>query len=216
MIDRVIFDADGTLLDSMPVWMTAGIRYLKTLGLIPEPDLPQKLLPLSMFETASYLKNTYHLLYCEDMIVRQINELIMDSYENTVPLKDGVLDLLEGLTQLSIPLTVATATDRPAIEAAFRRLGIFDLFSGIFTATEVSYGKDHPDIYLAAAAGGCAHNIWVFEDSLYAALTAKNIGFNLAAVFDESGNHNWTALSSVADFCIENASDFRKFLCLLC
>ena len=118
MIDRVIFDADGTLLDSMPVWMTAGIRYLKTLGLIPEPDLPQKLLPLTMFETASYLKNTYHLLYCEDMIVRQINELIMDSYENTVPLKDGVLDLLEGLTQLSIPLTVATATDRPAIEAA--------------------------------------------------------------------------------------------------
>ena len=45
MIDRVIFDADGTLLDSMPVWMTAGIRYLKTLGLIPEPDLPYSRLP---------------------------------------------------------------------------------------------------------------------------------------------------------------------------
>lgn len=213
----IIFDVDGTLLDSMPVWMDAGSRYLGKQGISPEPDLAGKLLPLTMTETAVYLKNTYRLPSSPEEIMRQINSMIMDSYENSIRLKDGVRDLLSGLAEYHVPFAAATMTDRGAVEAAFRRLGILDLFKGIFTATETGCGKDRPDIYLAAAAatGTAVCDTWVFEDALFAAETAKRAGFKLAAVFDESSRAEWPALSAIADYRVTAASDYRSFLCLL-
>ena len=72
MIKGMIFDADGTLLDSMPIWDDLGVRYLKELGVEAEPGLPEILFRMSLEESAAYMKRTYGLSQTEEEIRRGV------------------------------------------------------------------------------------------------------------------------------------------------
>lgn len=213
----VIFDIDGTLLDSMPVWMNAGAEYLKRRGFVPEPGLGEKLFPMTMTEGARYLKDEYGLPFSAGEIAGQITRQIMGAYERDVRLKPGAKELLEGLAAGGVPFAAATSTDRLPVEKALGRLGVLGLFAAVLTSAETGVGKDKPDIYFAAASvlGVPPSAVWVFEDALYAARTARRAGFKLAAVYDESGGKDWRELSSMADYLVADARGFRDFLWLL-
>lgn len=146
----VIFDVDGTLLDSMSIWEHAGAAYLHTLGITAEPNLDQIVFPMTMEQSCSYIKEHYHLSQSVDEVLAGIHEMIRAFYFEEAPLKSGAAELLELLDQHRIPMVIASTSEREHIEAAFLRLGIDHYFAQIFTATEVGAGKHQPDIYLAA------------------------------------------------------------------
>ena len=83
-------------------------------------------------------------------------------------------------------MCVATATDRPLVEAALKRTGIRGYFEEIFTCSETGCGKDRPYIYETAwtRLGTPRAATWVFEDALYAVKTARAAGFPVVGVFD--------------------------------
>ena len=217
MCDGVIFDVDGTLLDSMPVWNKAGVQYLAQLGIRAEAGLSEKLFALTLEESARYIQSAYHVRHEIRTITAGINDLIMQAYAQAIPFKAGAAELLASLAEHDVPFAAATASDRCIVEAAFRRLGVLGLFRGIITAGETGCGKDRPDMYIAAAgmlgtAPGCT---WVFEDALHAARTARSAGFKVAAVFDETSRASWPVLSALADYRVRTAGDFKDFICML-
>lgn len=213
MIRGAIFDLDGTLLDSMPIWEDAAERFLDSLGIEAEPGLREILYPMSMTEGAEYLKSRYRLELSVDEIVAGVSHVIEDFYAHQVQLKEGVGQFLAGLKQAGIKMVIATSNDRQVFEGALKRLGVFDCFDRIFTCSEIGVGKSKPDIFLVAAEfmGTLPEETWVFEDALYAIQTAKNAGFRTAGVYDSCSARDWEEIKRVSDIYMEKM-DIRFFL----
>lgn len=203
MSKAAVFDVDGTLLDSMPVWENLGVRYLKRLGIEPEVELGKILFPMTIEEGAEYIKKRYGLSMECRKIIDEILEIVRDFYFYEVSLKKGAEEVLKVFEERGIPMAVATSGERLLVEAAFERLGIRRYFQVILTCTEVGAGKRSPLIYrkAAAALGAAPEETWVFEDALYAIKTAKAAGFRTVGVYDPSNRKAWKEISMEADVC---------------
>lgn len=214
MIAGAIFDVDGTLLDSMPIWDEAGALYIRGLGKEPEPGLGALLYPMSMSEGADYLKSCYRLRQSREEIVRGVTDVIRDFYLYRAQFKPGVESFLFELVSRRIPMAVATSGDQSLVEGALCRLGVRECFAGIFTCAQAGAGKSQPDVYRLAAqalGAGSAADIWVFEDACFAARTAKAAGFKVAVVQDASAAADRGELLALADIYMEDFTDFNGF-----
>ena len=177
MIAGAIFDADGTLLDSMPIWDNAAALYLEGLGHVPEPGLGRILYPMSMAEGAEYLIARYGLTQSREEIVCGVSAAIEDFYFHRAQPKAGLEAFLRQLQERGIPMAVATSSDRRLVEAALKRLGLLPRFNGIFTCAQAGAGKSRPDVYHLAncsLGGPDPQTVWVFEDAFFAASTARS------------------------------------------
>ncbi|MDD4377171.1 MAG: HAD family phosphatase [Eubacteriales bacterium] len=206
MIKAAIFDVDGTLLDSMPMWHDAGARYLKTLGIEAEPNMGDKLFVMSMDMSASYLKDNYNLTQTIDEIKTGINKTMEKFYFYEAQPKPGVVDFLDKLEHEKTKMTIATSTDRYVIEAALKRTGLDRYFDGIFTCSEVGKSKSHPDIFYQAAGlmESEPEDTWVFEDGLYAIKTAKIFGFKVVGVYDIISCKDQEEIEKISDIYVKN------------
>ena len=186
-ISGAAFDLDGTLLDSMYLWENVGAEFVKSKRKIPEENLREILKPLSLHQSAIYLKEKYQLSESIEQLMSEVNTLVEHYYFDEVTPKDGVCEFLQMLKNKGVKMCVVTATDKYLVEAALKRNGIADFFDKIFTCTEVGFGKDTPHIYNAAAEFMvlAPNKVMVFEDASHAAETAKKAGFCVCGVSDK-------------------------------
>lgn len=213
MIKGVIFDVDGVLLNSMPIWENLGDLYLRSLGVEAEKDLGEILFTMSLEEGADYLISRYGLDKTPEEIVEGLNREVRDFYAQRVPLKEGVREFLYEFNEKKIPMVIATSGDRKNTEAALKRLKILNYFQGIFTCSEIGSGKNQPDIYLAAALQLDTEpaETWVFEDAYHAIRTAKSVGFKTAAVYDKANDKDLAQIWNTADIYLPEFTDFNIF-----
>lgn len=193
-----IFDMDGTLTDTMPLWQNTGERFLAARGLALPDGVLEELKPLSMIQTACYLRERFSLPDTEQAIVNELNALVEKGYYETAPVKRDIRPFLEKLRKAGVAMCVATATDRHLAEALLRRTGLWGYFQFLLTCTEAGAGKDTPAIFERALEklGTAKEDTIVFEDALHAVQTAKNAGFQVVAIQDDS--------------CREEAAEIRK------
>lgn len=212
MIKGFIFDADGTILDSMDFWDQTVINLIEHTGIIPDDNLTEILTPMSMLEGAEYIKNKYNLNVSIEEIIERENRIVNDFYSNSVKMRDGTKELLQFLNTLNIPMVIASATDRHLIESALKHLKIFDFFAGIFSCSDTGKGKSSPEIYFTASdfIGTKPNETIVAEDSLQALTTAKNAGFKTLALFDSTQRKNWGKLKALSDLHLKGAFDIEK------
>lgn len=203
----VIFDVDGTLLNSSHIWTDAGKTYLASLGVEAEEGLGSKLFQMSLDEGAIYMKERYSLSQSNEEIKNGVLKVVEDFYLYEAPLKSGAEKLIKRLAGQGIPMVVASSSKREHIEAALGRLGVLPYFKRIFTCDEVGIGKHNPKIFMQCAEcmGVTPEKTWVIEDGLYAMKTAKNAGFNVIGILDEESRADWDEIAVVADF---TAADF--------
>ncbi len=210
MIKGAIFDFDGTLVDSMFIWDTFGEEYLRTLGKDPKENLTETFKTFTLEQAAEYYREHYGVTLSVGEIVDGVNEMVAGIYRTKVALKNGVPEFLHDLQSKGVKMCVATVTDRPIVEDVLVSLGIRDFFVEILTCAEVGYNKETPHIYRAAleVLGTSKEETVVFEDALYALMTAKNDGFTVAAVYDKH-EAKQIEMRSEADYYI---SDYERFV----
>ena len=201
-IRGAIFDADGTLLDSMGIWDTLGEDYLRTKGKIPRENLRETFRDMSLLQAACYYRENYALTESPEKIVEELNAMIASFYEKEAPLKEGAAAFLEELCQRNIKMCIATATDHSLIRAALQRCGVLHYFTFILTCGQAGAGKDTPAIYEEALAllGTGKEETFVFEDALYALKTAKTAGFPTVGVKDPSSAVQEREIIKQADY----------------
>lgn len=187
MIRGAIFDADGTLFDSMHIWSGVGSGYLKTMGIEAKEDLDERFKEISLYQSAVLLKEEYSLPLTIEEISDGINKMVDDAYANDVQLKVGVAELLEGLHRRGVKMCVASATESYQIRMALERCGVAKYFVEVYSCGDVGHGKDEPVIFRTAMdrMGTTRENTYVFEDALYSVKTAKADGFGAIGIYDK-------------------------------
>ncbi|MGN0157309.1 MAG: HAD family hydrolase [Lachnospiraceae bacterium] len=207
----VIFDLDGSLVDSMWIWKDIDRAYFAKFGLSLPEDLQSKIEGLSFTETAYYFKNHFPFPDSVEQMQKNWNEMAWDKYLHEVPMKKGVLQFLSYCKNRNIPLGIATSNSRELVEAVMHAHQLDDYFSCIMTSKEVPKGKPAPDIYLKVASGlhVAPKDCLVFEDIVPGIMAGKAAGMKVCAVEDDYSLYQTQEKKEKADYYIHDFYDIE-------
>lgn len=210
-ISAVIFDLDGTMVDSMWMWRAIDIEYLNRFGIPLPEDLQARIEGMSFQETAVYFKEHFPIPDSLEKIKSDWNRMAWDKYRYEVPLKPGVLEFLKLCREKELRLGIATSNSRELVENIMEVHGLGAFFSCIMTGSDIKRGKPFPDIYLAAseALGVSPECCLVFEDIVPGIQAGKSAGMRVCAVEDAYSSPDRERKRSLADYYI---TDYRTIL----
>jgi len=204
--DAVIFDLDGTLVDSMWMWHQIDIEYLGRYGYECPPLLQKEIEGMSFSETAVYFKKTFEIPDALDKIKQAWIDMSIEKYRSEVPLKKGAHRFLEYLKTNGIKAGIATSNGRDMVDVVLEALEIAPYFQVITTGCEVAAGKPAPDIYLKVAETlqVTPDRCMVFEDVPAGIQAGKSAGMTVCAVEDGYSKAMRAEKEALADYFIED------------
>ena len=204
--EAVIFDLDGTVVDSMWVWPAVDVEFLGQHGLELPDDLQQELDGKSFYESAVHIKKRFGLEETEEELMDIWNKMAMDRYVNEVKVKESVKEFLQVLKANGIKTGIASSNSAVLVEATLRANGVYEYFDSVHTANEVAKGKPSPDIYLLVAEDLQVkpENCLVFEDIVMGILAGKNAGMQTCAVYDDYSAYDDANKKKSADYYIHS------------
>ena len=210
--EAVIFDLDGTLIDSMWVWAKIDEEFLSELGLPVPNDMDKVLEGKSFTETAIYFKERFKLEMSVEAIKSRWNEMAWEFYTKKVPLKKGAKDFLLWLKEKNIKLGIATSNSIELVEAVLKALNIREYFSQIRTSCEVGRGKPFPDIYLKVADDLKVkpHKCLIFEDIPNGLRAGKAAGMTAWGMFDNQMEEMQAEMKAIADHFVMDYYEVMK------
>lgn len=205
-IKAVIFDLDGSLVDSMWMWRDIDIEYLGKFGIPLPENLQREIEGMSFSETAVYFKEHFNIPDSIEQMKEDWNRMAWDKYLHEVPLKEGVADFLSGCRDRGILLGIATSNSRELVENIADVHGFHNTFQCIMTGCDVAHGKPFPDIYLAVAEQLSVkpENCLVFEDIIPGIQAGKSAGMRVCAVDDDYSIADKAEKEALADYYIMN------------
>lgn len=207
----VIFDLDGTLVDSMWMWKAIDIEYLGRFGISLPATLQKDIEGMSFSETAVYFKETFQIPDSLEEIKATWNRMAYEKYTKEVALKKGAKEFLDYCKNNGIRIGIATSNSRELVDATLEALNIKEYFDCVMTACEVAKGKPAPDIYLAVAdkIGVEPVECLVFEDIEMGILAGKNAGMEVCAVEDEFSMNQMELKKKLADYYIKDYFEIK-------
>mgnify|MGYP003251063869 FL=1 len=211
-IKAVLFDLDGTLVDSMWVWNDIDVEYLGRFGLSLPETLQKEIEGMSFTETAVYIKQKFSIPDPIEKMKEDWNAMAFDKYVNEVPLKKGVSEFLALCRKKGIRLGIATSNSRQLVDVIIASHGLTEYFDGIVTGCEVNRGKPWPDVYLETArrCGASPEHCLVFEDIVPGIQAGRNAGMKVCAVADAYSVYPEKEKRKLADYYIEDFTEITK------
>ena len=202
--EAVLFDLDGTLVDSMWIWRRIDEDYFARFQMTLPDDYQKEIEGLSFYETAEYTREKYMPDRDMNDLMNDWNDMAYDHYAHDVPPKDGIRDFLDYLKKSGIKIGISTSNSYVLCKAALENNGLLDYFDAILTGEECGAGKPCPDVYIntAKSLGVPADKCLVFEDICNGILAGKRAGMTVVAVYDEYSQYQWDDKCKMADHSI--------------
>lgn len=202
----IIFDLDGTLIDSMNVWSDIDKEFFKMHDLPFEKDYQKEIGHKGLKEIAAYTKTRYNLKESEDEIISIWLDMAKEAYAYKIPLKEGVKSFLEYLQSKNRKMGIATSNSLELTELILKHHDIYKYFSKVVTVNELKTNKGSPDIYLhiSDSFGLTPNECIVFEDLLTGIRTAKKAGYKVVGVKEISSLDKEKEIREIADLYISN------------
>ena len=200
MLEAIIFDMDGLLIDSEPFWQQAEMEVFPAVGLNLTSELCEQTMGLRIDEVVNYWYQRHPWEgVSQEEIANRIVQRVVELIETKGVAKKGVYELFDFLADKKIPLALASSSDYPLIEAVIKRLNLHHQFQVIHSAIVEKYGKPHPAVYLTTAEklGVVPTNCLALEDSVNGILAAKAARMICFAIPD--GYPEYNPKSAIAD-----------------
>lgn len=203
-----LFDFDGTLVDSMPTYVSVMLRLLDENHIPYGSDLMKIITPLGYRGTAEYFRGMGLTLSVEEMMAKMTASAI-EEYTHRVPAKEHVVSVVRQLKERGDSLHVLTASPHATLDPCLKRLGIFDLFTNVWSCEDFATTKADPAIYHRAAEkiGRPVHEILFLDDNYNADKTAHEAGMRVCGVYDDTSREYEAEIRSVSDFYIRDFSE---------
>ena len=210
---NIIFDMDGTILDSMHIWDEVTINFMGSIGHPVTKEYLAEIGTKSISAATRYTVEKFALDMKPHDLAKRILDEAAHHYYNTLSLKPFAKEFIEKMHSRGVKMCIATASDRYLAQGAFTRLKVIDYFEFILTNDDVGVSKTEPDIYLRAAEMLNANvaDVTVFEDALHCVKTAKNAGFKVVAVNDLSTEAHKLEIQKIADIYIHSYEELLKY-----
>lgn len=207
----LIFDLDGTLLDSMPAWNQLLDNMLLNRGITPPADLLDRTKTLGLENATGMVLQEFGLDDDPAEVYQMFQDEMEYQYCHTIPLKPGVQEFLDAMKG-RLPMAVATATSRALVEKVLAHHNLTDYFQSVTTVAEVGIGKHDPKVFLTAAEKleTAPEDCVVFEDSLTAIRSANAAGFHTVAIHEATNMHEQDALKAEANLYVNDFFEVKK------
>lgn len=205
-INAIIFDLDGTLIDSMWMWKEIDVTYLSRFGRTLPERFQSKIEGMSFTETALFFKDYFKIPDSIEQMKAEWNEMAWEIYRTEVKCKPGVIELLEYCKKNKIKTGIATSNSKELAELVLDSLHLKEYFDSIHTSCEVERGKPSPDIYLLVARdlNVLPEACLVFEDVPQGIRAGKSAGMKVCAVADDFSKHVEEEKRELADYWIDD------------
>ncbi|WP_172135238.1 HAD family phosphatase [Adlercreutzia sp. ZJ473] len=182
----VVFDCDGTLLDSMAAWRELESSLAERAGAELAKEDTDVLTTMTIPECGAYLHGKFGLGESGADVERMIDEIMRDYYENRAMAKPGALELVRALDARGVPLAVASSSPKPLLDAGLRSAGFTPYLRAVVSVDDVGASKREPAVYDRAreALGTTREQTWGVEDAIYAIRTLNAAGYRTLGVHD--------------------------------
>jgi len=212
-MNTYLFDFDGTLVDSMPTFVSMMLRILDENHIQYGDDIVKIITPLGYAGTADYFIQLGMPLSKEE-IMALMHKYALDAYVNEIPAKSNVVAALKEMKARGDSLNVLTASPHPMLDPCLKRLGLYDLFDYVWSCDDFNTTKSNPEIYKMAAEkiGKPVDEIMFLDDNYNADKTAKSAGMLVCGVYDDSSKDYVEEMKTVTDYYIFDFSELPGLL----
>lgn len=213
-VKYVIFDVDGTIVDSMEAWDGCYGKYMQLRGLTPDPSHITIMKTMSVDDSGKYLKKEFALPDDAKDITAGFNSIILQFYTTEAEIKPHMLDVMNALGEKGIKLAVATASSEDIITPLLTKLGIVDRFDKILTVRGIGIPKSNPEFFTRCASllNIKPENAVMIEDMPHASLSAKKAGLFTIGVRDRQSEKDEAELKSIVDLYLSSDEDYEMFI----
>ncbi|EIC91274.1 putative phosphatase [Candidatus Aquiluna sp. IMCC13023] len=210
----VLWDMDGTLIDSEPYWMLSETRLAEQYGSTWSEKDALQLIGNDLFHASDILRNQFGI---EDMTTREVidrlTDEVIEQLRTKLPWRPGALELLVELKKAGIKTALVTMSMRTMALTVADQID-FQAFDVVVAGDDVTNGKPHPEPYLRAAEllGVAPEDCLAFEDSPTGLASAEAAGchaIGVTNIINLATGPNRRIISSLTEVTIENLAALR-------
>ena len=211
-IKAVIFDMDGVIIDSEPLWRIAMIQSFVEIG-IPFSDEHCRITTgLRFKEVAEFWFKKHGINHItvdefDELVINRLCDLIKQEGKTM----KGVMEALQFLKQKNIKIGIGTSSNTKLMNTVVDVLNIRHYFDELCSAEHMTYGKPHPEVYLTCAEKLKANplNCLVIEDSVNGIIAGKAAQMKVVAIPEDINKNN--PKFSIADYTLESLLEIQNF-----
>lgn len=208
----IIFDLDGTLVDSMGYWRSVSRDFMKTKGIDIEDAVQHKMTTMNLDASLKYMKDYYKLEESFEELFRDFSRTVEDFYRNKVEAKEGSLEILKYFKDKGMKVVIGTSTADHFANIVIRKYGIDKFIDGLYTADSVGHLKGEEEFYLSIAddLGEDPEEIFLVDDSYLALRTAKRAGLIGVGIYDENSKDTWPTIVEENKYSARKLIELKK------
>lgn len=205
----VVFDCDGTLLDTMGAWREVEGELFERAGVVPTQEDVNTLVSLTIPEVGAFYHDRFGLGTSAEDVVGMIDAAMLEYYGTKAAPRPGALAFVRGLAERGVPMSVASSSPLAHLRVGLEATGFAPYLVAIVSVDDVGASKREPAVYDRACEsfGLDRARVWGVEDSLYAIRTLKAAGYRTAAIYDADIAGTFEDLSAEAEIAVRSFTE---------